>query len=91
VSSAAARAVAMKRSSALPRPLAVLFRFVLRVVARMRAIGLARTAASLAFTTLLAMVPLATVAIAFVAHFPVFERWLDTLELFLLKRPGNIG
>jgi hypothetical protein len=42
-------------------------------------------AASLAFTTLLGTVPLFTVALAYVARFPVFERWLDTLEPFLVK------
>jgi membrane protein len=57
----------------------------------MRAIGLARTAASLSFTTLLALVPLATVALTFVARFPVFQHWLDALEAFLLKHmlPGS--
>jgi membrane protein len=66
-------------------PLVRLIGFAIRVVARMRAIGLARTASSLSFTTLLALVPLATVAIAFVARFPVFQQWLDTLERFLLQ------
>src|SRR6266705_2432674 len=42
-------------------------------------------AASLAFTTLLGIVPLFTVALAYVARFPVFDRWLDTLEPFLVK------
>ena len=41
-------------------------------------------AASLAFTTLLGIVPLFTVALAYVARFPVFERWLDALEPFLV-------
>jgi membrane protein len=59
--------------------------FVWRVARRMRAIGLARTAGSLAFTTLLALVPLATVALTFVARFPVFQSWLDALERFLLR------
>ena len=65
--------------------------FVLRVVSRTRDIGLARTAASLAFTTLLGLVPLATVAFAFVAQFPIFQHWLDALEEFLLKfmLPGS--
>jgi membrane protein len=67
-----------------PRLVAFLF-FVARVVVRMRAIGLSRTAASLSFTTLLALVPLATVALTFVSRFPIFHRWLDTLEVFLLK------
>jgi membrane protein len=65
--------------------LAGLVVFAWRVVVRMRAIGLARTAASLSFTTLLALVPLATVALTFVARFPVFQQWLDTLERFLLQ------
>lgn len=51
----------------------------------MRRIGLARAAGSLAFTTMLGLVPLATVALEFVARFPVFERWLQTFETFLLK------
>jgi len=65
--------------------------FVWRVVLRMRAIGLARTAASLSFTTLLALVPFTTVALAFVTQFPEFQQWLDTLERFLLRHmlPGT--
>lgn len=53
--------------------------------------GLARTAGSLAFTTVLGLVPVATVAFAFVARFPVFQQWLDALEAFLLKYtlPGS--
>lgn len=61
------------------------FRFLARVVARLRDIDLARTASSLSFTTLLAIVPLVTVAFAFVARFPVFEDWLKALEQFLLR------
>jgi len=61
------------------------FTFPARVIARLRDIRLARTASSLAFTTLLALVPLASVGIAFVTRFPVFDRALDTLEAFLLK------
>jgi membrane protein len=73
-------------AKAPPEPrLVALAVFVVRVIARMRAIGLARTAASLSFTTLLALVPLATVAFGFATRFPVFERWLETLEGFLLK------
>jgi membrane protein len=61
------------------------FRFLYRVVARLRDIDLARAASSLSFTTLLAIVPLITVAFAFVARFPVFEDWLKALEQFLLR------
>jgi membrane protein len=65
--------------------------FVRNVVARTQNTGLARTAGSLAFTTILGLVPLATVAFAFVARFPVFQQWLDALEVFLLKYtlPGS--
>ncbi len=61
------------------------------VVRRAGNTGLARTAGSLAFTTVLGLVPLATVAFAFVARFPVFQQWLDALEGFLLKYtlPGS--
>jgi len=68
-----------------PGPLVLLILFAWRVVARMRAIGIARAASALSFTTLLALVPLATVALTFVARFPVFQQWLDTLERFLLQ------
>ncbi len=60
-------------------------RFVARVVARMREVDLGRVAASLSFTTLLAIVPLATVTVALVAHFPLFDDWLRALEQFLLR------
>lgn len=59
--------------------------FVFRVLQRLRKASVARMAAALAFTTLLGIVPLFTVALAYVARFPVFDRWLDTLEPFLVK------
>jgi len=67
------------------------FRFVWRVAMRMRDIGLARTASSLSFTTLLAIVPMATVALVFVARFPVFASWFAALEGFVFKNmlPGS--
>jgi membrane protein len=61
------------------------FRFLYRVFARLRDIDLARTAGTLSFTTLLAIVPLITVAFAFGARFPVFEDWLKVLEQFMLR------
>jgi membrane protein len=69
----------------LPAALAWAAEFVRSVAARTRNTGLARTAGSLAFTTVLGLVPLATVAFAFVARFPVFQQWLAALETFLLK------
>jgi membrane protein len=59
--------------------------FATRVVERMRHVELARTAASLSYTTLLGIVPLATVAFTTVARFPVFQQWLDALEGFLVQ------
>ena len=59
--------------------------FPARVYTRLRDIQLARTAGSLAFTTLLALVPFASVTIAFVARFPIFERGLAAFEGFLLR------
>jgi membrane protein len=65
--------------------------FVKRVLERLSGIGLARTAASLAFTTLLGLVPLFTVAIAYIARFPFFGRTQEALENFLLRffLPGS--
>jgi membrane protein len=70
------------------RPLAAVAGFVAfaqRVALRTRHIGLARASGSLAFTTLLGLVPLATVTLEFVARFPIFQQWLDALETFLLR------
>jgi membrane protein len=61
------------------------FRFPYRVVARLRDIDLARAASSLSFTTLLAIVPLVTVAFAVIARVPIFEDSLKALEQFLLR------
>ena len=65
--------------------------FARRLALRTRDTSLARTAGSLAFTTLLGLVPLATVAIAFAARFPMFQEWLDALEGYLLQfmLPGS--
>ena len=61
------------------------------VIARLSGVGLARTAASLAYTTLLGLVPLFTVAFAYVARFPLFEPTQQALESFLLRffLPGS--
>ena len=50
-------------------------------------------AGSLSFTTLLALVPLASVTLAFVARFPIFERGRAAFEAFLLKHllPDSAG
>jgi membrane protein len=61
------------------------FHFLERVIGRLRDIDLARAAGSLSFTTLLAIVPLITVAFSFVGRFPIFEDWLKVLEQFMLR------
>jgi membrane protein len=61
------------------------FNFLERVIGRLRDIDLARAAGSLSFTTLLAIVPLITVAFSFVGRFPIFEDWLKVLEQFMLR------
>jgi membrane protein len=60
--------------------------FPRRAYTRLRDIQLARTAGSLSFTTLLAVVPLASVTLAFVARFPMFETGLVAFEGFLLRQ-----
>lgn len=63
-----------------------------RLRARLVGADLPSTAASLAFTTILGLVPLATVAFALVAQFPAFEGWLDALEQWLARTllPGDV-
>ena len=67
--------------------------FVRRVVQRVRAADIDRVAGNLAFTTLLGLVPLFTVAFNYVSRFPGFDNWVDALEPLLLKflLPGSSG
>jgi membrane protein len=58
---------------------------VRRVAGRLNSVGWTRAAGSLAFTTVLGIVPLATVAFAVVAQFPLFEDFLRALENYLLR------
>jgi membrane protein len=60
-------------------------RFLHRLRVRLTGVGLSDTAASLAFTTLLGLVPLFTVAFAYVSGFPLFLRFQGALEGFLLR------
>jgi membrane protein len=61
------------------------------VVARLRGVGLAQSAAALSYATVLNLVPLFTVAFVYVARYPLFQLWLDALERFLLRHmlPGS--
>lgn len=67
--------------------------FTVGVVRRLTGVGLVRTAAALSFTTILGLVPLMTVALVYVARYPLFERWIGSLERFLLRHllPGSGG
>lgn len=67
--------------------------FVTRVYRRVRDVDINRVAGNLAFTTLLGLVPLFTVAFTYVARLPLFNTWLDALEPTLLRflLPGGSG
>lgn len=58
--------------------------FLVRCVARFREERCAQAAASLAFTTLLALVPLLTVALVLISHFDLFAGLGTALRNFLL-------
>ncbi|MGI9291826.1 MAG: virulence factor BrkB family protein [Gammaproteobacteria bacterium] len=58
---------------------------VISVVKRFEQDRCFRVASALAFTTLLALVPLVTVIFSMLSLFPVFEQWSDELEAFLFK------
>ena len=61
------------------------FTLVTRVIARLNSIGWTRAAGNLAFTTLLGLVPIATLAFALVAQFPVFQDFIRVLENYLIR------
>ena len=62
-----------------------MFAFVQRVASRLRGIRVALTAGSLAFTTMLAVVPLATVTLVVVAQFPQFEDGMRVFEGWVVR------
>jgi membrane protein len=65
--------------------------FVRGVIGRLTGVGTARAAAALSFQTMLAVVPLFTVAFVYVARYPLFQQFLDALERFALRHmlPGS--
>ena len=69
------------RLSTLPRSARVLLRLVLM---RFREDRCLQVAGELTFTTLLALVPLLTIAFALFAAFPVFDDWSNAFKVFLL-------
>lgn len=62
-----------------------LWEFVVALVNRFREERATQTAGSLTYTTLLALVPLFTVALAIATAFPVFDEWIASLQLFILE------
>lgn len=69
--------------------------FLMRCIARFREERCAQAAASLAFTTLLALVPLLTVALVLISHFDFFSGLGTALRSFLLanllpERAGKV-
>jgi len=59
--------------------------FAVALIMRFREERVTQTAGSLTYTTLLAMVPLLTVALAVSTAFPVFDEWTTALQLFILE------
>ena len=59
--------------------------FCIAVVQRFRDERATQTAGSLAYTTLLSLVPLLTVALAIATAFPVFDSAVETLQSFLFE------
>jgi membrane protein len=75
----------------MPSPVRAFVSFLCRLWRRLTGVDFTRTAASLAFTTLLGLVPLFTVAFAYVSRFPLFDRFQSALEGLLVRSflPGS--
>lgn len=58
--------------------------FAVALVTRFREERVTQTAGSLAYTTLLSLVPLLTVALAISTAFPIFDRWIAALQEFVV-------
>ncbi len=61
------------------------FYFCLHVLAQSKRNDISQIAASLTFTSLLALVPLLSVAFSLFSVLPLFSGWLDTVEQFVLS------
>src|ERR1051325_7442248 len=59
--------------------------FIVALVTRFREERATQTAGSLAYTSLLSLVPLLTVALAIASAFPVFENAIEALQNFLFE------
>jgi membrane protein len=72
------------RSAAVPTMTTALLEFVGAVARRFNEDRCWQIASSLTFTTLLSMVPLATVALTLISAFPVFREMNETFEQFVM-------
>jgi membrane protein len=83
----------MSPAGMLPRSLRELYVLLRAIVIRFYEERCLQVAGSLTFTTLLALVPLITVALALMSAFPVFAAWTGQLEQFMLENllPEAIG
>lgn len=61
------------------------YRFLFYVIKRFGADNSSRTAASLTYTSLLAIVPLITIGLSVISAFPAFQGISDTFKTFLLQ------
>lgn len=61
------------------------YAFLQRIIERMKQERLNQAAASLTFTTVLALVPLATVALAIFTAFPIFQNFRTALQDYFLE------
>jgi len=73
------------RGITVPRRLAELTQFIRAVARRFDDDHCMQIAGSLTFTSLLALVPLATVALTLISAFPVFRDLNEALELFVME------
>src|SRR6476620_9830164 len=69
----------------MSKQLRATWEFVVALVMRFREERVTQTAGSLTYTTLLALVPLLTVALAVATAFPMFDDWISSLQLFVLE------
>jgi membrane protein len=83
----------MAYAEALPRNFRELYAFLRAAAARFAADRCLQIAGSLTYTTLLALVPLITVALSIVTAFPVFSEWTGQLDEWMVENvlPEAIG
>ena len=69
----------------MPKQISEFWRFLRMIARRFNEDRCMQIASSLTYTTLLAIVPLVTVALTVISAFPVFAGWMKQLQSFLLE------